>query len=65
FYGNSTLRFFQVDEEVLVCTGLGALRASAEESGTTRLRSALLLVRRTLIIWMVVYALITLIGWAW
>ncbi|MGH8397632.1 MAG: regulatory signaling modulator protein AmpE [Gammaproteobacteria bacterium] len=65
FYGNSTLRFFQVGEEVLVCTGLGALRAGSEESGTVRLRSALLLVRRTLIIWMAVYALITLFGWVW
>ncbi|MGA9851540.1 MAG: regulatory signaling modulator protein AmpE [Gammaproteobacteria bacterium] len=65
FYANSTLRFFQVNDDLLVCTGLGALRPSAEESGTGRLRAALLLVRRTLIIWMVVYALITLFGWVW
>jgi len=54
-----------VNNDVLVCAGLGALRASAEEPGTGRLRSALLLVRRTIIIWLVVYALITLFGWAW
>jgi AmpE protein len=65
FYANCTVHFFQVNDEVLVCAGLGALRASAEEPGTGRLRSALLLVRRTVIIWMVVYALIALFGWAW
>lgn len=65
FYANCSAHFFQVNNDVLVCAGLGALRASAEEPGTGRLRSALLLVRRTVIIWLVVYALITLFGWAW
>ncbi|HVC37325.1 MAG TPA: regulatory signaling modulator protein AmpE [Gammaproteobacteria bacterium] len=65
FYANSSSHFFQMNNDVLVCTGLGALRASAEEPGTGRLRSALLLVRRTVIIWLVVYALITLFGWTW
>ena len=65
FYRDNTARFFQVNSDVLVCAGLGALRASAEEPGTGRLRSALLLIRRALIIWLVVYALITLFGWVW
>jgi len=65
FYANCSAKFFQVNNDVLVCAGLGALRASAEEPGTGRLRSALLLVRRTVIIWMVIYFLVTLIGWAW
>lgn len=65
FYANCTLRFYQVSDDLLACAGLGALRAGGEENGIERLRSALVLVRRTLIIWMVVYALITLIGWVW
>ncbi|MGB9429640.1 MAG: regulatory signaling modulator protein AmpE [Gammaproteobacteria bacterium] len=65
FYGNCTMRFYQVSDDLLVCAGLGALRASTEEAGTERLRAALLLVRRTLIIWLVVYALIALLGLTW
>lgn len=65
FYANCTLRFYQVSDDLLACAGLGALRTGGEETGIERLRSALVLVRRTLIIWMVVYALITLVGWVW
>lgn len=65
YYNTCTVRFFQVNNDVLVCAGLGALRATAEETGSGRLRAALALVRRTLIIWLVVYGLITLFGWSW
>jgi len=65
FYANCSAKFFQVNNDVLVCAGLGALRPSAEEPGTGRLRSALLLVRRTVIIWLVIYFLITLFSWVW
>lgn len=65
FYANSTMRFYQLNEDLLACAGLGALRASGRDAGTERLRAALVLVRRTLIIWMVVYALLTLVIWAW
>ncbi len=65
FYANCSAKFFQVNNEVLVCAGLGALRASAEDPGTGRLRSALLLIRRTVIIWMVIYFLASLLSWAW
>jgi AmpE protein len=65
FYTNCSAQFFQVNNDVLVCAGLGALRASAEDPGTGRLRSALLLVRRTVIIWMVIYFLVTMLSWAW
>lgn len=65
FYANCTLRFYQVSDDLLACAGLGALRVGGEQAGTERLRIALVLVRRTLIIWMVVYALITLISLAW
>ena len=66
YYSTCSLRFFQVSNDVLLCTGLGALRAgTGQEAGIARLKSALGLVRRTLIIWMVLYGLITLFGWAW
>ena len=65
FYANCSMRFYQVSDDLLACAGLGALRTSAQEAGTERLRAALVLVRRTLIIWMVVYALLTLVMWAW
>lgn len=66
YYSTCTLRFFQVSNDVLMCTGLGALRAATgQEAGVVRLKSALGLVRRTLFIWLVIYALITLFGWSW
>ncbi|MDE2235179.1 MAG: regulatory signaling modulator protein AmpE [Gammaproteobacteria bacterium] len=65
FYLNCSKRFFQVNNDVLVCAGLGALRVTDEEAGTGRLLSALLLVRRAVIIWLAVYALMTLFGWVW
>jgi membrane protein required for beta-lactamase induction len=64
FYANCTLRFYQVSDDLLACAGLGALHATTDEAGTGRLRAALVLVRRTLIVWMVVYALITLVSLA-
>lgn len=65
FYANCTLRYYQLSDDLLVCAGLGALRGEREENGSERLRAALVLVRRALIIWMAVYALVTLIFWAW
>lgn len=66
YYSTCDLHFFQVSNDVLMCTGLGALRAATgQEAGMARLKSALGLVRRTLFIWLVIYALITLFGWSW
>lgn len=66
YYSSCNLHFFQVSNDVLMCTGLGALRAATgQEAGVARLKSALGLVRRTLFIWLVIYALITLFGWSW
>ena len=66
YYHDCHLHFFQVSDDVLVFSGLGAVRAAAvEETGITRLKSALGLVRRTLIIWVAVYALLTLFGFSW
>lgn len=66
YYHESRMRFFQVSEDVLVFAGLGAVRgAVGEETGLVRLKSALGLIRRTLLIWLAVYALVTLFGWSW
>ncbi|MGH8370892.1 MAG: regulatory signaling modulator protein AmpE [Gammaproteobacteria bacterium] len=65
YYHTCGAQFFQMNSDVLVCAGLGALRGMDEEAGIGRMRSALALVQRTLIIWLVVYGLITLFGLAW
>jgi membrane protein required for beta-lactamase induction len=66
YYHDCELRFFQVNDDVLVCSGLGAIRAAAgEEAGLMRLKSALGLVRRTLLIWVVIYALFSIFRWSW
>lgn len=66
YYQDCKLRFFEVSDDVLVYAGLGAIRAAVgEEAGISRLKSALGLVRRTLVIWMAIYALLTLFGWSW
>jgi len=66
YYAACTVQFFHVSNDVLVCSGMGAIRAALDpEAGITRLKSALGLVRRTLVIWVVVYALLTLLLWSW
>ncbi len=66
YYHDCTLQFFQVSDDVLVFSGLGAVRGVVgEETGITRLKSALGLVRRTLIIWLVIYGLFSIFSWSW
>ena len=66
YYHDCTLQFFQVSDDVLVFSGLGAVRGVVgEETGITRLKSALGLVRRTLIIWLVLYGLFSIFSWSW
>ncbi|HEX6550893.1 MAG TPA: regulatory signaling modulator protein AmpE [Gammaproteobacteria bacterium] len=65
YYNTCGAQFFQMNNDVLVCAGLGALRGIDQEAGVGRMRSALALVQRTLIIWLVVYGLVTLFGLAW
>lgn len=65
YYNTCGAQFFQMNSDVMVCAGLGALRGVDEEAGAGRMRSALALVQRTLIIWLVVYGLVTLFGLAW
>jgi AmpE protein len=66
YYHDCKLQFFQVSEDVLVFGGLGAIRGTVgEDAGVSRLKSALGLVRRTLLIWLVIYALLALFGLSW
>jgi membrane protein required for beta-lactamase induction len=66
YYHDCNLHFFQVSDDVLVFSGLGAVRGVVgEETGITRLKSALGLVRRTLIIWLVIYGLFSIFSWSW
>ncbi len=66
YYHDCTLHFFQVSDDVLVFSGMGAVRGTVgEETGITRLKSALGLVRRTLLIWLVLYALFSIFQWSW
>jgi AmpE protein len=66
YYRDCRLHFFQVSDDVLVFAGLGAVRGTVgEAAGVTRLKSALSLVRRTLIIWLVMYGLFSIFQWSW
>lgn len=66
YYHECKLQFFQVSNDVLVLGGLGAIRGTVgEDAGVSRLKSALGLVRRTLLIWLVIYALFALFGLSW
>jgi AmpE protein len=65
YYSTCGAQFFRMNNDVLVCAGLGALRGVDNEAGIGRMRSALALVQRTLVIWLVIYGLLTLFGLAW
>ena len=66
YYHDCKLQFFQVSDDVLEFAGLGAVRGVVgEETGIMRLRSALGLIRRTLIIWLVIYGLFSIFSWSW
>ncbi|HET7922071.1 MAG TPA: regulatory signaling modulator protein AmpE [Gammaproteobacteria bacterium] len=65
YYATCRAQFVEMNSDVMACAGLGALRGTAADAGIGRLRAALALVQRTLVIWLVVYALISLLGLAW
>lgn len=67
YYQDCAERLFDVNEDVLACVGKGAIRmgAGAEADVDAELhtvRSAMRLVNRTLIIWLFVIAVMTLVG---
>ncbi|WP_406672213.1 regulatory signaling modulator protein AmpE, partial [Natronospira sp.] len=66
YYEECTEPFFETSEGVLSCTGCGALRISAgtQDSGLAVVRSARSLLQRTLVLWLAVLAVLTLVGLA-
>jgi AmpE protein len=66
YYEECDEPFFETSEGVLSCTGCGALRISAgtSEAGLAIVRSARNLLRRTLVLWLTVLAVLTLAGLA-
>lgn len=64
YYAECSGRFFEINEDILACTGRGALAFGADESGEIEeLESAANLLFRALVIWLAVLALLSLIGW--
>lgn len=66
YYDECSEPFFETSEGVLSCAGCGALRMSAggHESGLAVVRSARGLILRTLVLWLAVLAVLTLMGLA-
>lgn len=57
-------RFFEINDDILACTGRGALTLGEEgATESAELTSALNLVYRSLVIWITVLALLTIFGW--
>lgn len=64
YYSQCSVQFFQVNSDVLACTGRGALRlAAGEDHGLGRVDAAMALVRRSMWIWVVALGIVSLIGW--
>ncbi len=69
YYERKAEHFWQMNADIIVATGRGALRfgeiGDADDTqGPARVRSALALVLRTLIVWVVLYGLVTIAGFA-
>ncbi|HWP95097.1 MAG TPA: regulatory signaling modulator protein AmpE [Gammaproteobacteria bacterium] len=64
YYDRCSPRFFDVNDDVLACAGGGALRMALDEdeAGLSIVWSALGLVNRALIAWLVVIGFFTLVG---
>lgn len=68
YYREQSRHFYEVNEELLACVGLGALGEPVAGNDESRvrleaLRAAMRLVGRTLFIWVTVISVITLFGW--
>lgn len=65
YYDECSAHFFEVNEDVLACSGCGALRLSPGRDGELSLiRSARQLLLRSLAVWLTAFAVLTLAGWA-
>jgi membrane protein required for beta-lactamase induction len=62
FYEVARGHFLEVNNDVIACTGCGALNLGDGADEPRALREALGLVSRTLVVWLVIFALMTLTG---
>lgn len=64
YYERSPGRFWEVNDEVIVTAGRGALRLgeSSDDAGASDVRAALALVLRTLVVWLVLLGLLAITG---
>lgn len=66
YYGNCAGRFFQINDDVVACSGGGAMGGTGQpgdaEAESALARRALNLVKRTLLLWLGLFALLTLGG---
>lgn len=64
YYAECQGRFFEINEDILACTGRGALAFEHEGSGELEaLEATGNLLFRALVIWLAVLALLSLLGW--
>ena len=65
YYERTSAGFFRASESILAAAGVGAIRNRCPEGGTpTAIFETYRLLRRTLLIWLTVIAVLTLFGWA-
>lgn len=64
YYAECEGRFFEINEDILACTGRGALAFEHDGAGEVEeLEAAANLLFRALVIWLAVLALLSLLGW--
>ncbi|HEX6928063.1 MAG TPA: regulatory signaling modulator protein AmpE [Gammaproteobacteria bacterium] len=64
YYSECQGRFFEINEDILACTGRGALAFAHDTEGEIEdLEATANLLFRALVIWLAVLALLTLLGW--
>lgn len=64
YYAECQGRFFEINEDILACTGRGALAFAHDGAGDIEeLDAAANLLFRSLVIWLAVLALLSLLGW--
>lgn len=65
YYQRTSAGFFSVSESILSAAGIGAIRQRCPEGDTmAAVQATRQLLRRTLVIWVTVIAVLTLVGWA-
>lgn len=63
YYVECSGSFFEINEDILACTGRGALAFGADMDEVEELQATTNLLFRALVIWLAVLALLSLIGW--